>query len=67
MDRRDLGNEVTFTVAAQHARPAGSDASVQERWSYTALWDARLISRIVLRADIDEASAAAERLAQQRG
>jgi ketosteroid isomerase-like protein len=63
----DLGNGVTFMVAVQHARLAGSDASVQERWSYTALWEAGLISRIVLRTDIDEARAAAERLAKERG
>jgi ketosteroid isomerase-like protein len=39
----DLGNGVTFMVAVQHARLAGSDASVQERWSYTAVWEAGLI------------------------
>ena len=63
----DLGNEVTFEVVRHHGRLAASDAAVQERWSYTALWEAGVISRMIVRADIDEARAAAERLAQERG
>jgi len=53
-------------VAVQRGRLVGSDASVHEQWTYTALWDAGLMSRLLLRTDIDEARAAAERLAQER-
>ncbi len=63
----DLGNGVTFMVAVLHGRLAGSDATVQERWSYTSLWEAGLISRMIIRADIDQARVAAERLAKERG
>src|SRR5271169_4433769 len=59
----DLGNGVTFAVALLHARLAGSDATAQQRWSYTFLWEAGVISRAIIRADIDEARAAAERVA----
>jgi hypothetical protein len=62
----DLGNGVTFMVVRHHGRVAGSDATVQERWSYTGLWEASVISRMIVRADIDEARADAERLAQER-
>ena len=62
----DLGNGVTFTVALWDGRLRGSTARVQERWSYTGLWEANTISRMIVRADIDEARAAAERLAQER-
>ncbi len=63
----DLGSGVTFTVALQRGRLAGSFASVQEQWSYTTLWEAGPISRVILRTDIYEAHAAAKRLAQERG
>ncbi len=63
----DLGNGVTFMVVRHHGRVAGSDATVQERWSYTALVEANVVSRMSVRADIDEARAAAERLAEERG
>jgi ketosteroid isomerase-like protein len=62
----DLGNGVTFEVVRHHGRVAASDAAVQERWSYTGLWEAGVISRMIVRADIDEARAAAERLAKER-
>ena len=63
---RDLGNGVTFMVVRHHGRVTASDATVQERWSYTGLWEASVISRMIVRADIDEARAAAERLAEER-
>jgi hypothetical protein len=49
------------------ARLRGSTGRVQERWSYASLWEASAISQTIVRADIDEARAAAERLAQERG
>ncbi|HME02974.1 MAG TPA: hypothetical protein VKG38_08065 [Solirubrobacteraceae bacterium] len=63
----DLGNGVTFTVALWDGRLRGSVARAQERWSYTGLWEASVISRMIVRADIEEARAAAERLAEERG
>ena len=39
----DLGSGVTFMVVRHHGRAAGSDATVQERWSYTGLSEAGVI------------------------
>ena len=66
-EARDLGNGVLFVVTTLGGRPAGSASSVQERWSYTVTWADGMIVRVVARADIDEARAAAERLAEERG
>jgi len=66
-ENEDLGSGVTFTVALFYGRLRGSTARAQERWSYTALWDSGVVSRMIARADVDEARAAAERLAQERG
>jgi len=63
----DLGNGVVFSVALQRGRMAGSEGTVQERRCYTGLWEAGVISRVTAQADIDEARAAAERLAEERG
>jgi len=63
----DLGNGVMFTVALFDGRLRGSAGRVQERWSYTGLWDASVVSRMTARNDIDEARTAAERLARERG
>jgi ketosteroid isomerase-like protein len=65
-ESQDLGNGVLFVVASISGRPAGSARRVQERWSYTVTWAEGLIARVVVRADIDEARAAAERLAESR-
>ena len=64
---QDLGNGVSFVVATLGGRPAGSAGRVQERWSYTVTWTEGMIARVVVRADIDNARAAAERLAESRG
>jgi len=65
---QDLGNGVLFVVATYGGRPASSSGGrVQEQRSYTVTWTDGLIARVVGRADIDEARAAAERLAQERG
>jgi ketosteroid isomerase-like protein len=64
---QDLGNGVVFVVATIGGRPAGSAGRVQERWSYTVTWAEGMIVRVVVRADIPEARAAAERLAGSRG
>jgi ketosteroid isomerase-like protein len=63
----DLGNGVVFVVSRLDARPGGSLGRVQERWSFTVLWVAGMVMRVTGRNDIDQARAAAERLAQERG
>jgi len=67
VEARDLGNEVLFVVARQDARPLGSPAMVHETWAFTVEWDAGMIVRVTVYLDIDEARAAAERLAESRG
>ena len=64
---RDLGNELTFAVILQKAHVVGSSGSVQLRYASVAEWIDGLIVRNTTYTDIDEARAAAERLAQERG
>ena len=63
---RDLGNGVVFTVLDIVGRLAGGTGRVHETWSWTATWAEGMCERVVVRSDIDEARAAAERLAQER-
>ena len=63
----NLGNGVQFVVGRMDGRPSGSTGWVQERWAFTSLWRAAKIMRVTVDNDIDEARAAAERLAQERG
>jgi hypothetical protein len=67
VESRDLGNGVVFTVLNIVGRLAGSASGVRETWSWTATWVERMCERVVVRSDIDEARAAAERLAKERG
>jgi ketosteroid isomerase-like protein len=64
---RDLGNGVTFAVILQKGRVVGSGGSVQLRYASVAEWIHDLIVRNTTYTDIDEARAAAERLAEERG
>ena len=63
----DLGNGVIFTVVKQKARPVGSSGDVQLRYAVVGEWVEGLVVRLTNYADIDEARAAAERLAESRG
>ena len=63
---QDLGNGVTFAVLLQRARPAGSSGWVEFRDARVLLWADGLVERVNLFLDIDEARAAAERLAEER-
>ena len=63
---RDLGSGVVFVVALFDARPLGSNSSVRERWAFTVVWAGGLISRVVASRDLDDARAAAERVAEER-
>jgi hypothetical protein len=57
---------VTLGVNRQSARPAGSDAYVQAREAQVSEWSAGKIVRVTVYTDVDEARAAAMRLAQAR-
>jgi ketosteroid isomerase-like protein len=63
----DLGNGVAYAVVVSTARPAGSTGSVQGRWASVSIWVDGLCERNTNYPDPDEARAAAERLAQERG
>ena len=63
----DLGKGVVFVVSRLDARPLGSLGRVQERWAFTFVWTEGMIVRVTGHTDIDEARAAAERLAEERG
>jgi ketosteroid isomerase-like protein len=59
---------VVLAVVNQEARPVGVDGQVHQREGRAICWSAdSLIVRLTVHADIDEARAAAERLAEERG
>ena len=62
---RDLGKGVVFAVVIQNGRPVGSAAHVRQREGWVYVWVGGLIAQFTV-SDIDEARAAAERLAQER-
>jgi ketosteroid isomerase-like protein len=62
----DLGNGVTFSVNRQHARPVGSTALVQTREAHVTEWAEGKVKRVTVYIDVDEARAAAERLAEEQ-
>jgi ketosteroid isomerase-like protein len=63
----DLGNGVVFGVYAANGRPDGSSGVIQVRLASVLIWHDGVIERQTAYTDIDEARAAAERLAQERG
>ena len=63
---RDLGNGVVFAVVIQNARPAGSAGHVRQREGWVLVWEEGLTVQMTTYGDIDEARAAAERLAEER-
>jgi ketosteroid isomerase-like protein len=66
-DFHDLGSGVTFNVLVQRGRPHGSDGFVESRLGVVAIWRDGRAARATSYQDIDEARAAAERLAKERG
>ena len=62
----DLGNGVVFAPVIQKARLVGSGGHVQLRYAMVAVWVEGLNMRLTNYGDIDEARAAAERLAEER-
>ena len=61
----DLGNGVVLAVVLQEGRPAGIAGHVQQREGWVYVWVEGLIARLAV-FDIDEARAAADRIAQER-
>jgi ketosteroid isomerase-like protein len=62
----DLGGGVTLDVVLQSGRPVGSTGRVEFRFAAVAVWEESLVVRVTNYTDIDEARAAAERLARER-
>ncbi len=63
----DFGNGVLFGIFVQKGRPVGSSGEVGVRYAAMSIWVEGLIVRMTHYTDIDEARAAAERLAEERG
>jgi ketosteroid isomerase-like protein len=63
----DLGNGVTFSVHLLKGRPVSSTGYVQLRDAVVAVSAGAMIEQFTTYLDIDEARAAAEGLAQERG
>ena len=63
----DLGNGVGFRVLIQTGRPVGSSGEVELRYAVVSVWEDGLIVRVTNYTDIDQARAAAECLAEERG
>ncbi len=62
---RDLGNGIVFAVVIQNGRLVGSAGHLRQREGWVFVWVRGLIARLAI-SDIDEARAAAERLAEER-
>jgi ketosteroid isomerase-like protein len=62
----DLGGGVILAVIRQGGRPGGSTAQLREDLALVYEWSDELIVRVTMYGDIDEARAAAERLAEER-
>jgi ketosteroid isomerase-like protein len=63
---RDLGKGVVFAVVTQNGRPVGSAGHVRQREAWVYVWVGGSVERFTVYGDIDEARAAAKRLAGER-
>jgi len=61
----DLGGGVVFAVVIQDGRPVGGDGRLRQREGWVYLWTGGSIARLET-SEVDQARAAAERLAEQR-
>jgi len=61
-----LGNGVVFAVVLQKGRPAGGPGDIQMHHANVLIWVNGVIARVMHYNDIDQARAAAERLAEER-
>jgi ketosteroid isomerase-like protein len=64
---RDVGRGVVLVGLREDGRLMGSNAQVEQRAARVNVWVREKIVRSVAYADLDEARAAAERLARERG
>ncbi len=62
---RDLGNGVVFAVVIQSGRPVGSAGHLRQREGWVFVWVGGLMASLAT-SELDEARAAAERLAADR-
>jgi ketosteroid isomerase-like protein len=62
----DLGNGAVFVVVNATGRPVGMDATVKQRRGWAVLWRNDKVVRAASYLDLDQARAAAERLAQEK-
>jgi ketosteroid isomerase-like protein len=62
-----FGNGVILAVVRQRGRPAGSSGYVQLRFASVTAFTGGVVARVTPYTDIDQARAAAERLAEERG
>jgi ketosteroid isomerase-like protein len=63
----DMGSGVVFTVAMERAKPAGSTGRVQLRYAAVIVFAKGMVTRAITFPDIEQARAAGERLAEERG
>jgi ketosteroid isomerase-like protein len=66
-DFHDLGSGGSFNVFVQRGRPHGSDRFVESRLGVVAIWRDGRVARATSYQDVDQARAAAKRLALERG
>jgi hypothetical protein len=66
-DAVDLGHAVWYVVIREDGRMKGADAPVRARGAWVSVWDDGKIVRNTGYTDLDDARAAAERLAEERG
>ena len=63
---RDMGCGVMLSVQNMAGRLLASSSNVEMRFASVNVWRAGMIARVTTFLDIDEARAAAERLAEER-
>jgi ketosteroid isomerase-like protein len=63
----DLGGGVVFAVGVTRGRPAGRRDEIRLRGAAVYTWEEEVAKQVTFYRDPDEARAAAERLAQERG
>jgi ketosteroid isomerase-like protein len=66
-DFHDLRSGVTFGLLSQRGRPHAGGGVVEEPYAAVVVWKDGLIVRVTVYPALDEARAAAERLAKERG
>ncbi len=66
-DFLQLGNGVVYAAVMERARPTGSTGHVQLRYAAVVVFAEEMIAHAKTYPDIDEARAAAERLAKEPG